>query len=475
MDVRRIGGRQTFSLVIAVAAILALAPAAASAATTTETFDVGPVNVGGYEVQQSVRGAPHPDFGSQSSGFITRMEVDVVDADGNPIPIQRLMLHHIVFANLARPDETCSSITGFDSYVNSGLARERFFAAGEERAKMVLPDGYGYPVHENDPWGLLYMFMNHRSVVDEAYIRYTVTTMSGSDAAQLKPVTPYWLDVVNCHADPIYNVPGNKQPGSSHTRSADFVIPEDGRVVAGGGHVHGGARELTLTQPDCGDRELFASMPTWGTPEHPFYNVRPVLHEPGPINMTAFTSETGFPVAAGQRLRLNSIYDNSLPHTRVMGIEVAYISHEGPVDSCGALPSDIQTLGSSLPGRPGPIPYRIPLTGIDQKTGQAVKIKNPPGKLEDRKSGSELLVGDRFFLEPNVRIRKNARLRWRFATQELHNVTLANGPVGIGSDNLNGDRTFERRFTKKGTYRFFCGLHPVDMTQRVVVTGRKRK
>lgn len=478
--------RQTRRFALAVGAALAMVAAlgagtASAAGVPTHEFvqDVGPIGVDGYAVKQSFALAPDPNI----NGYVTKMEVDVVDPDGTPVPIQRLMLHHIVFANLAHHDETCDSITGFDGVVNPGLAAERFYAAGEERAKMNLPEGYGYQVKASDNWGLLYMFMNHQPVPDQALVRYKVTYVTDADLAaageSMNAVKPYWMDVNNCRADPIYNVPGNGGPGSTQTRSYDFTMPVSGHIVAGGGHVHGGAEMLTLTEPDCGNRELARSLPTWGNPDHPFYNVRPILHEPGPTNMTAFGTQQGFPIAAGQRLELNSIYDDSLPHTRVMGIEIAYVDPDDAADpsddvtdGCGPMPTDVQITGTDQPGRTGGfIRYTIPLTGLDEN-GNAVTIKNPPGKLRPVPSGTELIVGDHFFLDKNVRIKKGATLKWRFASEDLHNVTLANGPIGIGSDNLNDDREFTQRFNKKGTYRFFCALHPVEMTERVVVVGK---
>jgi hypothetical protein len=452
---------------IAVLAGIAIVPSQASAEVQTQTFDVGPLTVAGYEVQQSLLQAPHPNL----DGYITRMEVDLVDSEGQPIPIRRLMLHHIVFLNLGRPDTTCSSLLGFDNQF-AFPGRERFFAAGEERAKMVLPPGYGYKLKPTDPWTVLYMVMNHRRKLDEAFIRYTVTTVSGEDANSIERVDPYWFDANNCRADPIYNVPGTGGPDSTHNQAYDFTFPKAGRIVAGAGHVHGGARMLTLTEPGCGDREIARSEPTWGAAEHPFYNVKPILHEPGPINMTAFGTEAGIPVAAGETVRLNSLYENSLPHVRVMGIFITYVAEDaGVAEPCGALPTDVNTLGSAEPGRAGPIPFEIPLTGIGPN-GKAREINRPPGKTERLRSGTTIGVRDRFFTQPNVRLRQGARLRWRFAGDELHNITLANGPVGIASPNMYNRQTFEATFDRTGTYRFFCGLHPVQMAERVVVRKR---
>jgi plastocyanin len=444
--------------------LLAL-PSAASAATETQTYRL-PVSSTGYQVQQGINFAPNPDV----DGFVTRMEVDVVDENGQQVPIQRLMLHHIVFLNLNRPDRTCSNFTLFDNRTTVP-AGERFYAAGEERSKLIMPPGYGYRLRPDDNWGLNYMLMNHRATVDNAFIQYTVTTDTDPS---IKAVDPYWLDVENCRADPIYNVPGNGEPGSTHVRSMEFEMPESGRIIAGGGHVHGGAYGLNITQPDCGDRVIATSVPTWGLPEHPFYNVRPVLHEPGPINMTAFGTQTGIPVAAGERIRLDAVYDNSLPHVRVMGIMPIFVAPDDTVtDPCGPMPTDVSVLGPSQEGRPGPIPYEIPLTGLNKK-GEAVTIKKPPGETKRVKSGATIQVGDRYFKKTNVRVKRGADLTWQFSGNELHNVTLANGPVGFGSPNLDQGRTFDLTFEEKGTYRLFCAIHPVQMTERVIVGGKRK-
>jgi hypothetical protein len=110
---------------------------ATSGTETTYACDIPTGTIGGYEVSQSVAPAPAPPV----DGFITHMETDIVDADtGQQVPISRLMLHHIVFVNPSHRDSTCGSFAGFDGRDNFGsLAPQRFFAAGEERAKMSLP------------------------------------------------------------------------------------------------------------------------------------------------------------------------------------------------------------------------------------------------------------------------------------------------------------------------------------------------
>ena len=49
-------------------------------------------------------------------GFITRMSANIVNPDGSAVPIQRLMLHHIVFFAIGQPNPTCTgAFNGYDS------------------------------------------------------------------------------------------------------------------------------------------------------------------------------------------------------------------------------------------------------------------------------------------------------------------------------------------------------------------------
>lgn len=452
------------------ACLFTLAAAAPAAAATTEkTFRYGPIKVAGYEVKQSDMTAdiPKPD----TDGFITRMSVDVVDKNGKPVGIDRLMLHHIVFSNLGRfggdkRDGTCNTLTLLDSKTTLPAVVERFYAAGEERAEMELPPGYGYQVRAADRWYMTWMLMNHRAVSDEAYVQYKVTY---DDAPDLTPVKPYWHDVRNCKADPVFDVPGGGKPGSNFATSSTITMPEGSRIVAAGGHVHGGAKYLKMTQPECGGRQLVRSNPAWGTAKHPFYNVKPVLHEPGPVNMSGTLTAQGFPVAAGERLTLTAVYDNEVPHTRAMGIMVFFAAPDpGVTARCGALPTDTRVVGTTLPHRKVAPKFTVPLTGLDGK-GRAVEIDAPPGRVQKLRAGSTIGVKQFAFSRANVELPQGAKLAWKFDDEELHDVTLASGPRGFSSPHLNDGRKYSRTFGTKGTYRVFCSLHPVRMTQTVRV------
>ena len=64
-------------------------------------------------------------------------------------------------------------------------------------------------------------------------------------------------------------------------------------------------------------------------------------------------------------------------------------------------------------------------------------------------------------------------LNWRFGGDELHNVTVASGPRGFSSAHLDPGRSYRKKLTTPGTYKLFCGLHPVAMTQTVKVLPKR--
>jgi hypothetical protein len=445
-----------------------LAPAAARADEVL-TYRYGPIAVGAYEVnlRDLVTDLPKP----QVDGYLTGMEANVVDAHGAPIPVSRVMLHHVVFANLGRrvgdrKDPMCDRITLLDSRTQYPAYAERFFGVGEERVAGRLPDGYGYPVKGDDRWMATWMLMNHRNRPDSVYLEYKVRYET---RRALTPVQLLWFDVRNCSYDPVYDVPGGGRPGSTATESTTWTMPFSARIVAALGHVHGGGKEVNVTQPDCGGRTLLRSRATWAFPRDPEYRVRPRVHEPGPIDMELINSRQGFPVAAGERLRLSSLYDAQLPHTRVMGIMGMYVARDPSVTRpCGALPGDVQTIRDSRPGRARTPLIRVPINRRPAPGAVARPIARPPGDPTWASGGPLEIRG--LQVEPaNAVVPQGATVRWRFWGSSLHTVTVAGGPEGFSSPNLSDGRTFDHRFTRAGTYRLYCSLHPVDMTSVVRV------
>ncbi len=415
--------RPTRLLVVAVAAA-AFAPAA-QAEVKTVTYTVGPISVPAYGVATQPAFAPSPN----EDGFVVGMKAEIVDASGAIQGRDKVMLHHIVFGKVGTPDATC------------GGSAERFYAEGEERLAFQLPEGYGYPNKGTDRWYLLYMLMNHKPKALDGYVRYTVRYATG---VQLTPVKPIWLDVRNCKGlDPSYDVPGTGKRFSAAVETTSWVAPSSGRLVAGGGHLHGGGIRLDLMNATCGTK-LFTSEPTWGGPVP-----KPILHEPGPTHMSQFLSSEGIPVAAGQRLELRSVYDNGAPHTRAMGIFITYLA-PGAVTGCSATPP--LTVDRGNPTYPPVFTFPLP--------------KQPSGPLiRDVRSS---WVADNRYQYQRISIPRGTTFTWNFIGSRQHDVTLVRGPVGFSAPwTLAG--TYSRTFTKRGTYEIFCSLHPSQMTQRIIV------
>jgi plastocyanin len=406
-------------------------PSGASADVQSLVFESAAIQVDRYGVARDLQLVPSPPV----DGYVVGMKADVVDLHGNPVPDSDVMLHHVVFAKLGVPDSTCSSFVGYDGKSSPAIT-QRFYAEGEEHFSMQLPDGYGYPNRATDRWGLLYMLMNHHAQAETVRIRYTVMYATGEART---PVTPIWLDVRNCRADPVFNVPGTGRVGSTYARQADWVTPQSGVFVAGGAHLHGGGISVDVSDRSCGS--LFTSYPVWGGTEP-----QPVMHEPGPVAMTGFADPIGRPVRAGDTLRITATYDDSAPHVRVMGIAILYFAPR-PEASCEPFASPLP-----VPSQPEHVTVAL--------------LKQPRGPVRHVRS---TWVGDYNFGAQRVTIPRGTVFTWRFIGEVAHDVTVATGPVGFASPSLSGGKTYSFHFTRPGTYRLFCSLHPALMTQVIRV------
>jgi hypothetical protein len=166
------------------------------------------------------------------------------------------MLHHVVNVNWSRPDVTCRPSWFGDTINLLGAVEggnERFFAAGNERTVMEVPEGYGYYVGAGDEWGLIIDVMNMMDM-DRAYeFEYTFEWVSAADA-----VTPVWLDIDQCE-DSEVDTPAGYSDIHYTWRST-----LNGTIVAIGGHVHDQGigmtvRNATSGQMICDSRAGYAA------------------------------------------------------------------------------------------------------------------------------------------------------------------------------------------------------------------------
>lgn len=440
-----------------VLACLLASAGGAQAKIVDRTFRAGPFVVGHYDGARGgldVR-APRMD------GSIVELDANVVDEHGDVIPQNVVMLHHLVLkdqgsAHSFRPDGACPTST----------SDQRFFGVSEELRALTLPKGYGYPIERDDRWRMGWMLMNHTHRTRAAWIRYHVR-IDTSD--RLEPVTPYWLSVMGCHVDPQFTVPGaGHGKGSTYRRGHTYRIPRDGRIVAVGGHLHGGSRSISLKQQGCGGRTLVTSRPTYGQPDDPVYAVRPLLHEPDPRSISWWQSSTGIPVRRGEKLRVLARYRDDFPYMRVMGIDHVYIAHGSAPGRCADLPKDAEVLGPDFVGRDAPPHMELTLARMGDD-GYAHPWEGPGGETTVFEDGPAATTEQDYDFSPaRISIPAGESVRWTFRDESLHDATLANGPRGFSSPPMRGG-VYSHRFRVPGTYKVYCSLHPVDMQQVVTV------
>ena len=434
-------------LLLPILALLLLA-VPAQAAEKEMTFYSDPIDVRPYTGEQYTIPMDGPD----EPGWITSIKVDVVKkrtARAKALSIQDVMIHHIVLhAPSAKWNDFRTNCVG------------QFFARGEENQELPKLGDYGVAnmtdSGEAPDWLLTHMLMNHRPYPFKAYVRTRITY---SDTPKTE-VIPLWMDTARtegpeagCDQDPVYTVPGNGGKGSKHRDDAVYTIPQDGRIIGAQGHLHGGGRYQTVKNLSCQKQGLWRSQAYYAKPDHIFYRVRPVLHEPSPVSMSRIVSPAGIPVSEGDRLRLRAVYDNQLPHTRVMNIMMAYLA-PGEVEPCEAHPDDLIVQDKPRRFRKPYPPYRVPL--MAPPTGAFRPFRNAIG------------VKDYFFAQRRLVVNRGTKVTWKFDGSVNHDVSVANGPRGFSSPWIQkGEFSYTPR--KRGTYGLFCTLHPGLMSQELKV------
>src|SRR5215203_6309183 len=131
-------------------------------------YRIGPFNVipGQNEIGfQVIAQKPQVD------GWITRIRPDLVYTNGKVPGVDVIHLHHGVWLNLSRRDATAPGLP------------ERFFAAGEEKTRMRLPKGYGYPIKGSDKLFLNHMIHNLTPVPTKVYMVYEIDFIPANSAA----------------------------------------------------------------------------------------------------------------------------------------------------------------------------------------------------------------------------------------------------------------------------------------------------
>lgn len=74
-------------------------------------------------------------------------------------------------------------------------------------------------------------------------------------------------------------------------------------------------------------------------------------------------------------------------------------------------------------------------------------------------------LGDNFFKPARKTIRRGTKVRFKWVGSNPHNVTKRKGPGGGFKSRTTSRRgvNFAKRFTKRGTYKLICTIHPTEM------------
>ena len=427
-------------------------------------------------------------------GYITRFEPNLERADGTIPPVDELHLHHAVWLMRGYPT----------------------FAAGEEKTIYQFPRGYGYRYDPRDPWIVNHMVHNLIPNRDEAYITYDIDFVPTSSPAarEMKEVKPLWLDVAGPSIYPVFDV--RRKWG----RGGTYTFPDDARtkaerakagpwqkhrftkpttLITTGGHLHPGGLYTDLKASRAGR-------------EAPLFHSEAKYWEPAgavswDVAMTVTEPDWKVDLQPGDEISRNATYDTTRSSWyESMGIMVTYYAD-----------------GEDAGGGVDPFTEPVDTTGIITHGHLPENDNHGGGKLAILPDARKLLAGtkrktvpirDFVYTRGDLSLgRKKSRPpvvpRGRSITfrnddsddaEIYHTITackapcnrrtgiaypLADGPVDFDSGELgfgppgataaaNRDTWKTPKRLKKGTYTFFCRVHPF-MRGAFRVKGRKAR
>ena len=460
-------------------AVLA-APAAAQDGVQTLTYEYGPIRI---TPGQNTIAVEENQLKPPTDGWITSFKPDLVRAADGTVPrVDVIHLHHGVW--LA---EDASNALGFSP----------LFAAGEEKTEFAAPPGFGWRYDADDRWLMNHMIHNLTPTEEEVYITYELQFVpAGSPAAAgMHEIETAWLDTVG-GAYPVFDAKRGRHGGDRRftfpdeapdaPRTNRWVVPEDGALVGTAGHLHPGGlyTDLKLTR-DGRTVPLFRS-------EAKYFE--PAGAVSWDVAMTATPADWRAGVRKGDVVTVSGTYDTRraswyesmaiMPAMYARGAAgpdpfITDVNVPGDVTH-GHLPENDNHGGGRFSGLPDP---RKLLARPVRGGGGAVVISGFVYGQGDLSS-----TGKR---GRPARVKRGKGLTFvnrdaRRGTEIMHTITackapcnretgiaypLANGPVDFDSGNLgfgpsgltaaaNRDRWTTPKKLARGTYTYFCRVHP---------------
>ncbi len=298
-------------------------------------FEYGPINIkpGQNTIEFSKGQVPKPDV----DGWIVGIKPNIVKSNGKVPPVDVIHLHHGVWLNSSAKDATRPSLP------------ERFFAAGEEKTQMVLPDGYGYPYQASDHWTINYMVHDLTPAPFDIRITYDIDFIPKDSpaAAGVQPARPIWMDVENGGVYPVFDaIKGSGTDGTYTfpTQATDpykggpakneWTVDRDGILLGTGGHLHPGGLhdDLWLRRAGAGATASEAATASIdGDTAHLFQSKAKYFEPAGAVSwdvaMTITRPDWNVQVRKGDVLSMTTTYDSSRASWyESMGIMVVFMA-----------------------------------------------------------------------------------------------------------------------------------------------------
>ena len=398
-------------------------------------------------------------------GAIVGMDTRLVTRTGAEVPQYEVMLHHIVYTNGGpdgrRRDGACPQRPIF----------QRFYGTSEELRPLTLPRGYGYKITAARP--LAHELDGDEPPVDATATRCSSTASRSTRTRRSRPVMPLWLSVLPCREspDPQYSVPGGGGPGSTHYRSrapgSSGRRPDrrDGRSPA--------RRRARPDREPAGLRRGARSTRR-GRPTRPpttrCTRSRRCCTSPTRSTSRGRSRRPAGTRRAGHRLRVTAAYDAERPHMRVMGIAHVYVARErgrpGPVRAAARRRADprraVRRAHRAAAGRPHARDARPrrrraadrPPAGTARAPQRGHARARQPLRVLEAQPVDPAREPDHVALRRRDAPRRDARVRPGRLRQPLLVRTATAGRAAS---------------TRPATYRIYCSLHPVYMSQYVQV------
>jgi plastocyanin len=285
---------------------LAVAPAVAAAATDPHKlphveydglqklhYKYGPIAI--TPGQNTIEFEPNR-LKPQVPGYITRFEPNLIRVDGSIPRVDVIHLHHGVWLMRGYPT----------------------FAAGEEKTIFQMPRGYGYKYDPSDTWIMNHMLHNLEPSRDRVYITYDIDFLpADAPAAQgLSEAKPLWLDVAGLKPYPVFDVKRGSGTKGRYTfpaqaRGAErrkigaahrFTADKDMTLLGTGGHLHPGGLWTDLFARRGGqEKRIFRSVAKY---------FEPAGAVSWDVAMTVTNPNWRVAMKRGDELRLSATYDS---------------------------------------------------------------------------------------------------------------------------------------------------------------------